>query len=96
MALVGAAAPAWAQSYVGVQPPAISTPANGNVAFHEVPSHGPNGAQVLGVQFGRSPSGAPQELPFSGADVVELTAVALGCIAAGVLLTRSRRRSKAA
>jgi hypothetical protein len=86
-ALCGVSAPAWADSYVGARPP--------TVPGHVVPFQGPNGAEVLGIQFTRSPSGAPQELPFSGADVVELTTVALGSIAAGVLMSRAHRQPKA-
>ncbi|MCU1450769.1 MAG: hypothetical protein JWP02_2939, partial [Acidimicrobiales bacterium] len=51
-----------------------------------------NGTQVLGQQFTRT-GGGEDFLPFSGAEIAELTLIGLGLIALGLVLVRRRGAS---
>ena len=82
--LLFAARPALADPYTG---PPGQTPKVGAVDHGFTPAG--NGVQVLGQQFTRTANGG--FLASTGADIAELTLIALGCITLGVVLVRRRR-----
>ena len=83
-AMISMAAPAWADAYVGAQPPQVSGLTNG--------SH--RAAQVLGQHFSRGASG-PSWLAFTGMSVAILLVVAGLAIAVGARLRMARRSQPA-